>query len=132
MRISDWSSDVCSSDLRKIGFTYIYVNSEEAFESRGKPIGSARGRASHPDRNGAGGGDAKGRRGADRPHPRQSAPPFRQRRGAAKGARRLSGRTRVRDERPETGRIAARRTRSEERRVGEEGVSTCRSRWSPY
>src|SRR3546814_18953278 len=23
-------------------------------------------------------------------------------------------------------------TRSEERRVGEEGVSTCRSRWSPY
>src|SRR3546814_19710377 len=24
------------------------------------------------------------------------------------------------------------RTRSEERRVGTEGVSTCRSRWSPY
>src|SRR3546814_5296926 len=95
---------------RKIGFTYIYVNSEEAFESRGKPIGSTRGRASHPDRNGAGGGDAEGRRGADRPHTRQSAPPFRQRRGAANGARRLSGRNRVRDDRPENGRIAARRT----------------------
>src|SRR3546814_11512581 len=95
---------------RKIGFTYIYVNSEEAFESRGKPIGSARGRASHPDRNGAGGGDAKGRRGADRPHPRQSAPPFRPRRGAAKGARRPSGRNRVRDDRPENeiGRSAGR------------------------
>src|SRR3546814_1099357 len=26
----------------------------------------------------------------------------------------------------------ARRTRSEERRVGKECVSTCRSRWSPY
>src|SRR3546814_753518 len=102
MRISDWSSDVCSSDLKghrqrgvegrgygiavqppaalpvvaaeahvargdrqvgggrrpgkaghmvhtvekgcwgqKIGFTYTYVNSEEAFESRGKPVGGA-------------------------------------------------------------------------------------------
>src|SRR3546814_20293501 len=28
--------------------------------------------------------------------------------------------------------LAARRTRSEERRVGKECVSTCRSRWSPY
>src|SRR3546814_10625954 len=27
---------------------------------------------------------------------------------------------------------AAGRVRSEERRVGKEGVSTCRSRWSPY
>src|SRR3546814_7933897 len=29
-------------------------------------------------------------------------------------------------------RDGARRARSEERRVGKEGVSTCRSRWSPY
>src|SRR3546814_14046189 len=28
--------------------------------------------------------------------------------------------------------LAAHRTRSEERRVGKECVSTCRSRWSPY
>src|SRR3546814_21167452 len=28
--------------------------------------------------------------------------------------------------------IPTRRTRSEERRVGKEGVSTCRSRWHPY
>src|SRR3546814_20219159 len=28
--------------------------------------------------------------------------------------------------------VGARRPRSEERRVGEECVSTCRSRWSPY
>src|SRR3546814_18131438 len=31
-----------------------------------------------------------------------------------------------------TFRAAARRYRSEERRVGKECVSTCRSRWSPY
>src|SRR3546814_13142394 len=29
-------------------------------------------------------------------------------------------------------RAAAKRNRSEERRVGKECVSTCRSRWSPY
>src|SRR3546814_17545498 len=28
--------------------------------------------------------------------------------------------------------LAARRPRSEERRVGKEGVSPCRSRWAPY
>src|SRR3546814_12450879 len=31
-----------------------------------------------------------------------------------------------------SGRARARRDRSEERRVGKECVSTCRSRWSPY
>src|SRR3546814_7940660 len=60
MRISDWSSDVCSSDLRPLP------------EPRSDPI-------------------------ARRRHP---------------GGRR--------------------RGRSEERRVGKECVSTCRSRWSPY
>src|SRR3546814_18768010 len=32
----------------------------------------------------------------------------------------------------ELGRFLRRRRRSEERRVGKEGVSTCGSRWSPY
>src|SRR3546814_20587100 len=32
----------------------------------------------------------------------------------------------------EARRVAARQQRSEERRVGNEWVSTCRSRWSPY
>src|SRR3546814_14817242 len=32
----------------------------------------------------------------------------------------------------EAGEIVLRRPRSEERRVGKECVSTCRSRWSPY
>src|SRR3546814_17342093 len=30
------------------------------------------------------------------------------------------------------GQLALTHSRSEERRVGKEGVSTCRSRWSPY
>src|SRR3546814_9582573 len=79
MRISDWSSDVCSSDL---------------------PLGGA---LAH----GQGGLDLPGR-------PRRH---FRQRERRAKAAPDLQqGETR----------------RSEERRVGKECVSTCRSRWSPY
>src|SRR3546814_5069122 len=76
MRISDWSSDVCSSDLlgiiEKMGFAgYFLVVSDfiEWAKQNGCPVGPGRG-------SGAG--------------------------------------------------------RSEERRVGKECVSTCRSRWSPY
>src|SRR3546814_18245777 len=53
---------------------------------------------------------------------------------AGKGLPPVYGRTSV----PSRGRSctltwgADRRTRSEERRVGKECVSTCRSRWSPY
>src|SRR3546814_9244058 len=67
MRISDWSSDVCSSDLARCGCP------------RGHGHGCAR---SQPSR-----------------------------------CRRAPCRT---------------SSRSEERRVGKECVSTCRSRWSPY
>src|SRR3546814_12855220 len=97
MRISDWSSDVCSSDL---------------------------------------GGDAADALGAD---------------GAARGLHPLDAAVAVLQE---TGDLAAlddvdaegvggagiapgdgvvpRGARSEERRVGKECVSTCRSRWSPF
>src|SRR3546814_8148074 len=68
MRISDWSSDVCSSDLRGPG-----------------P------RSSGPDRPST--GSPSGPTGCPAGTPR---------------------------------------SRSEERRVGKECVSTCRSRWSPY
>src|SRR3546814_7941234 len=79
MRISDWSSDVCSSDLRLQRL---------------------------PE------GDTTGCRGAQG--------------------------VRGRLERVDHGLVArlgaapGRDTRSEERRVGKECVSTCRSRWSPY
>src|SRR3546814_5164613 len=74
MRISDWSSDVCSSDL------LLVIRSNMNFT---RPVPSLR----HPD-----GGS---------------------RNGGSFGAQYA-------------------RARSEERRVGKECVSTCRSRWSPY
>src|SRR3546814_2368568 len=85
MRISDWSSDVCSSDLQPV------ERQHGGEQSR------------HPDhaRRDAGedlwlGPDAE-RKQADRQHEEQQSI-----------------------------------ERSEERRVGKECVSTCRSRWSPY
>src|SRR3546814_5425488 len=77
MRISDWSSDVCSSDLadgieRHRRLAIERAASERAFVQRLVAVGDHRDDAGH----GAG--------------------------------------------------------RSEERRVGKECVSTCRSRWSPY
>src|SRR3546814_2542588 len=88
MRISDWSSDVCSSDL----------------EAR-HPAG----RAGAPCRR----GDGRGvRLGLGRDHLQGKA--ARSRRDLLPDLR------------------GGARARSEERRVGKECVSTCRSRWSPY
>src|SRR3546814_9589064 len=77
MRISDWSSDVCSSDLEGGSGAAAALASAEAIAGHGP--------AQH---------------------------------GAAMIAHRLV--------------LACRAERSEERRVGKECVSTCRSRWSPY
>src|SRR3546814_2929644 len=79
MRISDWSSDVCSSDLRRD------VDRAD--------------RLHRADRS-----DVES---AQKPH----------------GRGKLHGRDRAGSEES---------SRSEERRVGKECVSTCRSRWSPY
>src|SRR3546814_4368964 len=85
MRISDWSSDVCSSDLqriaalRRVGIFQPRIVSHQRIREV-----SGRNRAKI---------GFKPRR-ADRMHPELD--------------------------------------RSEERRVGKECVSTCRSRWSPY
>src|SRR3546814_15305419 len=79
MRISDWSSDVCSSDL-------------------------------HRGRLGAVALETFLHRQAD----------FAERRARARGFDRVCEQ------------IGFDRLRSEERRVGKECVSTCRSRWSPY
>src|SRR3546814_3460112 len=94
MRISDWSSDVCSSDLR----------GHDLREGRDLPFRGFREQALHVDHD--------------------------QRRGRADGLQLLGlahGCTRtlsVADH-------MIRTWRSEERRVGKECVSTCRSRWSP-
>src|SRR3546814_14008694 len=92
MRISDWSSDVCSSDLpqaRRFG------RQRDGLFVRG---GRAREIAEVEFR------------GAER-GPRVGAGGF------------------ALCPRFEVGELVG---RSEERRVGNEGVSTCRSRWSPY
>src|SRR3546814_20760318 len=99
MRISDWSSDVCSSDL--FGFDAVVGN----YASPDTP-GSAYVLLHHVfgEVNGKAGqwGHAIGGMGAV----------------TQAMARACAG--------------AGVTIRSEERRVGEECVSTCRSRWSPY
>src|SRR3546814_3179492 len=82
MRISDWSSDVCSSDLPGL------VAVPQICDETAKQIPC-------------------GGRLPRRPFNRES------------------------HGKPRLIRLSA-AARSEERRVGKEGVSTCRSRWSPY
>src|SRR3546814_11015601 len=99
MRISDWSSDVCSSDL----------------VARQDDLGSA----------GEGGAvDGRDDRlGALALHDAREATLLGGQGGAVAGVDLLQVGAGA-----EHGRLA----RSEERRVGHECVSTCRSRWSPY
>src|SRR3546814_14680399 len=100
MRISDWSSDVCSSDLdpafrRKVDETDVEVTAVEFTEHR---IMSQLSNGQNP---GAEASVIK-LRGAD----------------TSQKITELE--------------MEAIGYRTEERRVGKEGVSTCRSRWSPY
>src|SRR3546814_12832617 len=101
MRISDWSSDVCSSDLRR---AYILLGKvAQAQELPGKAIGLY-GQALALEPNDLAALEAQGGAMVQR--------------GAVKRAEANLERIRT--------------LRSEERRVGKECVSTCRSRWSPY
>src|SRR3546814_15278107 len=111
MRISDWSSDVCSSDLKiddqqqrklavgEIGLVRLHVPDESAHPGREPGPGfrccqvAVAGHLSHTRNAGSG------------------------------------HETRVGNNRCMARTLAA---RSEERRVGKECVSTCRSRWWPY
>src|SRR3546814_12383355 len=111
MRISDWSSDVCSSDLKALDLPGVQVDREHAVGARG---GDEVGNELRRDR-GARAGFAVLPRIAEIGNDRGDA----LRRGAAQRV--------VDDE--QLHQIVV---RSEERRVGKEGVSTCRSRWSPY
>src|SRR3546814_14510680 len=96
MRISDWSSDVCSSDLGRIEGDEIVISGQKRWCSGG----------GHSD--------------VYIVYCRLTDEP------GAKGI----GAVLVEKERE--GISFGRRERSEERRVGKEWVSTCRSRWSPY
>src|SRR3546814_13499649 len=99
MRISDWSSDVCSSDLAG-------EEDERATSSDRRPSrqsGLVRLPAAKPEKSQA----------------------------ESVAGQRIEGRVIVVD--GDTMLVGSRLVRrSEERRVGKEGVSTCSSRWSPY
>src|SRR3546814_18205459 len=114
MRISDWSSDVCSSDLAGGADQY-----QRSAALTAHPAGPRRAGGARWGRGGA-------RRIADAIGGADSDDPARAWRG-----QRLRGD----DPRLADGDTAARRgdaLSSEERRVGNECVSTCNSRWSPY
>src|SRR3546814_12101142 len=96
MRISDWSSDVCSSDLKPDKTDGGSISCRRFLEREGREGGNAA--IVYRDR-------LRGNRSGVPEIPcggklRRLGPPW--------------------------------QTRSEERRVGKECVSTCRSRWSPY
>src|SRR3546814_15935115 len=98
MRISDWSSDVCSSDLAALDLVQeAFVAAFDALDryDQGRPLRTWLARIAIN----------KCRDWARR-----------------RAVRRLLNLSASYDE----------FTRSEERRVGKEWVSTCRSRWSPY
>src|SRR3546814_11329064 len=96
MRISDWSSDVCSSDLGNVdppGIPDLDGVIHAAFDEKRKDA------------------PADGENQADHQQQPTVEPPID---AGSKHA------------------VGAQVKRSEERRVGKEWVSTCRSRWSPY
>src|SRR3546814_13677353 len=97
MRISDWSSDVCSSDLAAQILAHLRIQRAEGLVQQ---------QHGGIDRHGAGKGHT-----------------------LALAAGKLVGIT-LADIRQLHQRQQL--ARSEERRVGNECVSTCRSRWSPY
>src|SRR3546814_14547418 len=99
-RISDWSSDVCSSDL--------WARRSPAEPSSGRRMARSTRCASSTAKTAI-------------PSPERE---FDHERRPVQSLRRSE------DGAPET--VGDHDARSEERRVGKECVSTCRSRWSPY
>src|SRR3546814_13865536 len=102
MRISDWSSDVCSSDLMRMQGELTAADGKLVFqpcqEQRRYIVNDSGGTSVLQEA--ANLADEQGKLFAD--------------------------------VRGDIVTSAAAGTRSEERRVGQEGGSTCRSRWSPY
>src|SRR3546814_12567043 len=102
MRISDWSSDVCSSDLPTLRPEFLRISGALCYGvHRSPPIFV---------------------------HLPRSIPTFHILNHLG---RHLSAPGRDQAE-TSSARESTRKGRSEERRVGKECVSTCRSRWSPY
>src|SRR3546814_2009003 len=111
MRISDWSSDVCSYDLRRMDVGGLERDRTVARQPVGPVVEPGVERAFHEQRAKAGAVDEQ--IALDPPVAVED-----QRRDIAALPIELDARDLA--------------FRSEERRVGKECVSTCRSRWSPY
>src|SRR3546814_17966436 len=111
MRISDWSSDVCSSDLSSI----LAIRTSVSNDMEPDPSVRLLTDWFQPPRVG------EGRRGASRS--------FLSRDGRAHLDNRFAEIAAFEHADKRLGRIGK---RSEERRVGKECVSTCRYWWSPY
>src|SRR3546814_18374241 len=107
MRISDWSSDVCSSDLPGADVDVL----ELALDHLGAVAGHYLGQRARVD--------LVAQRILDDRRQAHHGDLLRGRAGAAGGA-------------VERAHVLVHAHRSEERRVGQECVSTCRSRWWPY
>src|SRR3546814_16364578 len=104
MRISDWSSDVCSSDLR---IAFSIFGREGGSPAQTAPSSSVKLEVSPPDYR-------QNCQHACFPSPNLLIPRSWKGPGLGDGRRIMNG-----------------DSRSEERSVGKECVSTCRSRWSP-
>src|SRR3546814_14596577 len=104
MRISDWSSDVCSSDLSDLELLMWRVLAEMNRRPPGLPFSLEKRRAT-------------------RCVTRQKSSCYVESRERDGSAARVK---------PHENGFDTFDSRSEERRVGKECVSTCRSRWSPY
>src|SRR3546814_1992960 len=112
MRISDWSSDVCSSDLNACGNLQNLLKPSRSDRMQGARSGRFRhpaSRALHTHACCGAGTAVYMRVHEDSEHRATMYRTYECR-----------------------GRMDAQERRSEERRVGKECVSTCRSRWSPY
>src|SRR3546814_5169662 len=158
VRISDWSSDVCSSDLAALdryGRLDVLVNNAgtahrnkpmtEVTEEEFDRIFAVNVKAIYlaaleaiPLLRAQGGGCIVNTSSTAALRPRPGLTVYNASKGAVNvltksmAVELATDRIRVNAVCPVTGETALLETRSEERRVGKECVSTCRSRWSPY
>src|SRR3546814_12566770 len=116
MRISDWSSDVCSSDLP---LPFVFRGTPTENFDPGGPIWE------YLIRN-----VAEGARENEPNHP--AAGWSKGRLYLIQATTQVAALAQLERRFPPTDGFQAVLVRSEERRVGKECVSTCRSRWSPY
>src|SRR3546814_2065215 len=113
MRISDWSSDVCSSDL----YTDYYMAERDSNHDFDRLTGLCQKKFCVNGRLWQG----LVRAVRDRLHNVGASARYRTQSALSRCVQTCT-----------EGKMPPRKPRSEERRVGKECVSTCRSRWSPY